>query len=273
MRKILKEFYERNKILTICSIIAGIIVLSFYATIDIPEVIPGIGKWYNLLNDLSIGVLINLIFFIFQIYIPELKDESENLNKINRLIVGSILNPMNDIIQIYENNVVINKDNKIEIKQKVFFYIIGGNERGGWMSKFDFKNDVSNFLSEFEDNLKSVIQLLIHMRVNSKITSFLIDLKLSLFLERFEIATIAYNFDNVNNQWNFPGLLDDFNEFKELYYKLSIELKYKGKKFIIPNETEVNGYLQQLEIQHLPEKILEKKYVDPKIFVEFKTME
>ena len=50
-------------------------------------------------------------------------------------------------------------------------------------------------------------------------------------------------------------------------------MKYKGKKFIIPNETEVNGYLQQLEIQHLPEKILEKKYVDPKIFVEFKTME
>lgn len=273
MKKMLKEFCERNKILTICSIIAGIIVLSFYATINIPEAIPGIGKWYSLINDLSIGVLINLIFFIFQIYIPELKDESENLNKINSLIVGSVLKPMSDIIQIYENNVVVNNDNKIGIKQKVFYYMVDGNEHGAWMSKFDLKNDVSNFQSEFEDNLQGVIQLLIHMRVNSKIMSLLIDLKLSSFLERFEIATIAYYFDDTNNQWNFLDLSDEFNEFRDLYHKLSIELKYKGKKFIIPNEAEVGEYLQQLEIQHLPEKILEKKYVDPKIFIEFETKE
>ncbi len=68
-------------------------------------------------------------------------------------------------------------------------------------------------------------------------------------------------------------LSDEFNEFRDLYHKLSIELKYKGKKFIIPNEAEVGEYLQQLEIQHLPEKILEKKYVDPKIFIEFETKE
>ena len=63
-------FIERNKTLSWMFIIATIIILSYYLTYDMPEIIPGIEKWYNLLTNLCIGVVINFFFFLFQVYIP-----------------------------------------------------------------------------------------------------------------------------------------------------------------------------------------------------------
>lgn len=46
------------------------IIFSYNISHNLPELITGINVWYKLLNDLSIGIIINFLFYIFQIYIP-----------------------------------------------------------------------------------------------------------------------------------------------------------------------------------------------------------
>lgn len=60
----IKSFAKRNRVLFILLIVAVSITLSYYISYDIPELISGIEKWYKLFSDLSIGVIINFIFYV-----------------------------------------------------------------------------------------------------------------------------------------------------------------------------------------------------------------
>ena len=64
-------------------IVAVSITLSYYISYDIPELISGIEKWYKLFSDLSIGVIINFIFYVFQVYIPRREEEKATLRIID----------------------------------------------------------------------------------------------------------------------------------------------------------------------------------------------
>lgn len=89
MNKI-KKFYSDNIIIMAMFIIATICVISYIITLDMPEWIPRIEKWYNLLFQLSVGYIINFSFYVTQVYIPEQK-RKQNINKCIRKKVNTIL--------------------------------------------------------------------------------------------------------------------------------------------------------------------------------------
>ena len=62
----IKRFANRNRKLFILSIISTVIILSYYITYDVREIIPGIEKWYKLISDLSLGVITSLYFIFFK---------------------------------------------------------------------------------------------------------------------------------------------------------------------------------------------------------------
>lgn len=70
-----KKFIKNNRVLSAMTFAAAIITISYTLTSDLLELIPGIVKWYKLSNDLSIGILMNFIFYLFQIYIPQQEAE------------------------------------------------------------------------------------------------------------------------------------------------------------------------------------------------------
>ena len=72
----IKPLAKRNRVLFISLIVAVSITLSYYISYDIPELISGIEKWYKLFSDLSIGVIINFIFYVFQVYIPRREEKA-----------------------------------------------------------------------------------------------------------------------------------------------------------------------------------------------------
>ena len=53
-RAILITLWKENKTLCIITFISIIIVLSYNLTLNMPELIPGIGIWFTLLYDLCI---------------------------------------------------------------------------------------------------------------------------------------------------------------------------------------------------------------------------
>lgn len=72
MKKVL-DFMRKNKWITGAFFISILIVVSYILTMDLPELFDGAEEWYNLLFQLSVGYIINFMFYIMQVYIPNSK--------------------------------------------------------------------------------------------------------------------------------------------------------------------------------------------------------
>lgn len=105
MRKIF-IFIEKNKLITYFFIISLSIIVSYIWTMEQPELFDGAEKIYNLFFQLAIGYIINFMFYITQVYIPNerkdlavkrciakrieklINDMNESLSKLSSVYVG-----------------------------------------------------------------------------------------------------------------------------------------------------------------------------------------
>lgn len=69
----MKKFVHENWMISILLGLAVFIILSYLITSNMPELLPGVDKWFNLLFQLAIGYSINFIFFVIQVYLPSEK--------------------------------------------------------------------------------------------------------------------------------------------------------------------------------------------------------
>jgi hypothetical protein len=106
MREICR-FINRNTIIFIFFIVSIIIIVSYILTINLPELFVGAEHWFNLLFQLSIGYIINFLFYITQVYIPNNKRDltirqciSARLNK----IIQDMQSNISSLAQIYLEN-------------------------------------------------------------------------------------------------------------------------------------------------------------------------
>lgn len=107
MIKQIKKFYAKNIAIIIILAVSIIIIISYLLTVNVPELFPGAEKWFNLLFQLSVGYLINFMFYVTQVYIPKYKRDLE-VNKCIRTRVESITRTMKQPIiqcaQLYLTN-------------------------------------------------------------------------------------------------------------------------------------------------------------------------
>ena len=61
------RFIKDNRKLFYITLISIAIVFTYYVSYNLPEIIPGINKWYELLVTLSMGVIVNCIFYYMRI--------------------------------------------------------------------------------------------------------------------------------------------------------------------------------------------------------------
>lgn len=86
MKRNIFKFIKGNKIIFSIFLVAVVIIVSYILTMDLPELFDGAEEWYNLCFQLSIGYIINFVFYITQVYIPNIKKEA----KINKCISARI---------------------------------------------------------------------------------------------------------------------------------------------------------------------------------------
>lgn len=96
MREI-SRFIKRNKLIFVFFIFSIVIIISYIVTINLPELFVGAEHWYNLLFQLSIGYIINFMFYITQVYIPN--------NKRDLTVRQCISARLNRIIQDMKSNI------------------------------------------------------------------------------------------------------------------------------------------------------------------------
>lgn len=75
----MKKFIKNNFLISVILIIALVIVISFILTKDNPELFKHANDFYNLFFQLSIGYIISFVFYVMQVYLPNLK-QSELAN-------------------------------------------------------------------------------------------------------------------------------------------------------------------------------------------------
>lgn len=71
----MKKFLKENKSLSILAFISLTIIIIYILSVYFPQNFPNTDTWLELLFQLSIGYIINFIFYILQVYLPRRKME------------------------------------------------------------------------------------------------------------------------------------------------------------------------------------------------------
>lgn len=83
----MKLFVKENKLISVIFGVSVVVILLYVLSIDIPEILPHASDWFDILFQLSIGFVINFMFYVTQVYIPRIKN-----NKRKRLIIRRLNN-------------------------------------------------------------------------------------------------------------------------------------------------------------------------------------
>ena len=104
LRKNILIFIKRNTLISAFFIISIVIITSYYLTLDLPELFRGAEQWFNLLFQLSVGYIINFMFYITQVYVPNNKRDSiarRNVSMRLKQIIKNMRNSLSSLAEFY----------------------------------------------------------------------------------------------------------------------------------------------------------------------------
>lgn len=211
-------FYKRNKVLSWMFAIAALIILSYYISYDMPELIPGIEKWYNLLTNLCIGVVVNFLFYIFQVYIPEINKEEKSLLQIKDRM-KHLGNNLQELILILENYVAGWDKDMLIMKDKVVYFKKADSQSDefGWGRRFDFEKELpylTKSIVEAADKLSSSVPA---AKCSEEVLNVLYDIQSNDLYWKLTQATMnAFTANAV-----FNGVQEDFIKLKDARDRLT----------------------------------------------------
>lgn len=117
---ILNRFTRTNKWIWRTFLFAVFIIVSYILSIDSPEWFYGAEVWFNLLFQFSIGYIINFMFYITQVYIPNTK-RNDSANKCIKIriehIVGDMRQTITTLGQLYIKNHCGDNYTEVELDQ------------------------------------------------------------------------------------------------------------------------------------------------------------
>ena len=73
MKHSIRVFIDKNKLITAFFVISVVVIVTYILSMDLPEWFNGAGDWFNLLFQLAVGYIINFMFYVTQVYVPNNK--------------------------------------------------------------------------------------------------------------------------------------------------------------------------------------------------------
>lgn len=106
MRKV-SRFIKLNKLIVIFFVASIIIIVSYILTMNLPSLFMGAEQWFNLLFQLSIGYIINFMFYITQVYIPN-NNRDLVVHQCISIRLNNIIKNMRSVFSVLEPNYIEN---------------------------------------------------------------------------------------------------------------------------------------------------------------------
>lgn len=100
-------FIRKNKLIFSFFIISIVVISSYFLTMDWPELFKGAELWFNFLFQLSVGYMINFMFYVTQVYVPNNRKEAvarKNVSVRLEQIVRYMRDNISSLSKIYLEN-------------------------------------------------------------------------------------------------------------------------------------------------------------------------
>lgn len=241
----MKILWKENKILCIITTISVLIIISYIITYDMPELIPGIGLWYTLFYDLSLGVLINFLFFIFQLFLPNLKKQKTAFN-IAKPKLEWLYFLLSDIILSTDNYVKINDDETLEVPADTKYFIrhnVDANE--GWLIRMDFSLEgIERYYNQVVKTLDEITSNISYANNDYELIETLSKLQRNEFLKKLKYA--IKKFDSPTKT-RYGKIQQEYDELKSIMlylghrvHKECLEISESPKESIADMEIKYN---------------------------------
>lgn len=149
----MKKLYVKHKGLTLVCLASVLIVILYFITYDIPELFIGAGRMFDILSQIAIGYIINYIFFIVNVFLPQLRSE-EKAFQVCELPIVSLL----EEIQKIENNFSSFIDLKygtLRYQTGTIYYQYPNSDGRSFICITDFLKAEGSILQRKFDNLSS----------------------------------------------------------------------------------------------------------------------
>lgn len=260
-KNVICTFIKRNQMLSWMFAIATIIILSYYITYDMPELIPGIEKWYNLLTNLCIGVVINFLFYLFQVYIPAVKEEEKSLLRI-KTRMQHLGNNLQALISILDSYVEGWEQDRIIVKDKVVYFkqAASQDDEIGWGRKFDFDKDLPHLTESITKAAKKISSSAPAAKCSEDVLNVLYDIQSNELYWKLKQATM----NSFTTSSVFNGANEDYVKLKDARDRLGAIVGKLSPNVIAPmNAADMDLFISKL--QSVPEE--NKNQVDVVPFV------
>lgn len=227
------------------TIIAIIIIFSYYLFIDFPELIAGIDKWYKLLCDLSLGVLINFVFFLFLIYLPGIQEEKKAFLMIKpRLEI--VLRDMQELILVMRHYFPEIESAKLQVlEQRIYYKLvpITSVDGLGWAREFDFYTSITNIKRSINCQIKRIASNIYFSQGNKELIESISNFQVNDFLKHIEIAQNC----KYNSTFTFSDIPKSFSDFCYIFERLKeLGVECQEKRLVILNDVEKQKFLDCL---------------------------
>lgn len=235
--KFFGKFYRDNKLISILTLVAIIIIFSYYLTIDLPELKVGVDKWYKLLCDLSVGVLINFMFFSFQIYLPGIQIEKKAFLMIKSQL-EIVCNNMQELILVIRHYFSVLESGKLQIlEQKAYYKLIpiASSDGRGWGREFDFYTSLSTIKKGIDAKIEQITSNVCFSQNEKELIEIISKLQANSFLKDIEVAQNC----KFNPTFTFGDISKSFSDFCFILERLKeFELDFQEKKLVVLSDTE-----------------------------------
>ena len=259
MFSIIKRFVKRNKVLFILFVIAVSITLSYYITYDMPEIIPGIEKWYKLSSDLSIGVIINFIFYVFQVYIPRREEEKSTLLIIESDLI-KICNHIQEILLVMGTYLPGFESGVVQVTENSVYYLkmTEADSTKGWARHFDLYKDFSPLKKTIVETTDRLLSSSLLQGCDKEIIELLGQLQRNGFLRALEIAEK----DKYDPLCHYGDLEKCYPDFCMIFEQLKKSIRGHKTQFIRPlTETEITFFRARIS------SVSQKKEGIPHVYI------
>ena len=196
-----------------------------------PEIIPGIEKWYKLFSDLSIGVIINFIFYVFQVYIPRCEEEQSTLLIIEPDL-AKICNHMQEILFVMKTYLPGFDSGIVQVTENSVYYLkmSAVDSTEGWARHFDLYKDFKPLKKSIVETTDKLLSSLLIQGCDKEIIELLGQLQRNGFLRALEVAEK----DKYDPQCQYDDLKKCYPAFRAIFEKLSTFVRGYKPQFISP---------------------------------------
>lgn len=236
---VLKKFYLSHKGVSIGFVCSIVVILFYLLTLGKEDIGKDLEKWLNVLFQVGVGYIINFLFYITQVYLPQIKEEEKAFalfeadlyglsSSMERLynLVEAFVNLKGDVIN-YKRGIICFK-NELDDNEK-FYHV-------------NIDKALKRACSNIDDRINKVVNNKAFMFCNKQLIYSVSEIQLNGFTK--VIYSHAELPDDEFKMLKIAGAEEIYKDFVELYEKIAKYSSYERRaQYKELNEEELREYL------------------------------